>query len=118
MTTSYLAMWARDRQAIDGLPLQSVVHQISQRPAQHLGWLDRGVLAPGYLADLNIIDLDALACAPPEIATDLPAGGRRLLQAGRGYRYTLKRGTVTFEGGAHTGELPGRLLRGAQAGPG
>jgi N-acyl-D-aspartate/D-glutamate deacylase len=66
------------------------------------------------LADLNVIDLDALECLAPRIATDLPAGGRRLLQAATGYRWTVKRGTVTFEDGAHTGELPGRLLRGAQ----
>ena len=74
------------------MPVEAVVHQITQRPAAHFGWLDRGVVAPGYLADLNVIDLDDLGCAPPMIATDLPAGGRRLLQAATGYRWTIKRG--------------------------
>ena len=114
MTTTYLSLWARDRRDRDGMPLEAVVHQISRRPAAHFGWLDRGVVAPGYLADLNIIDLEHLECAPPEIATDLPAGGRRLLQAATGYRWTLKRGAVTFEDGVHTGELPGTLVRGTQ----
>jgi N-acyl-D-aspartate/D-glutamate deacylase len=118
MTTSFLTLWGRDRQGRDGLPIESVVHQISRRPAAHFGWMDRGVVAPGLLADLNVIDLDHLECAPPEIATDLPAGGRRLLQAATGYRCTVKRGSVTFEDGTATGELPGTLLRGAQAGPG
>ena len=85
MTTSYMTLWARDREGRDGLPLESVVHQISQRPAAHFGWLDRGVVAPGFLADLNVIDLEHLECSSPEIATDLPAGGRRLLQSARGY---------------------------------
>jgi N-acyl-D-amino-acid deacylase len=115
MTTSYLTLWARDREGMDGLPLESVVHQISQRPAAHFGWLDRGVVAPGFLADLNVIDLEHLECSSPEIAADLPAGGRRLLQSARGYKWTIKRGTVTFDDGAPTGELPGTLIRGAQA---
>jgi len=118
MTTSYMTLWGRDRQGRDGIPIESVVHQISRRPAAHFGWLDRGAVAPGLLADLNVIDLDNLECAPPEIATDLPAGGRRLLQAATGYRYTVKRGSVTFEDGVPTGELPGALVRGGQAGPG
>ena len=84
MTTSFMTLWARDREGRDGLPLESVVHQISQRPAAHFGWLDRGVVAPGFLADLNVIDLEHLECSSPEIATDLPAGGRRLLQSATG----------------------------------
>jgi N-acyl-D-aspartate/D-glutamate deacylase len=75
------------------------------------------VVAPGLLADLNVIDLEHLECAPPEITADLPAGGRRLLQAGRGYRWTVKRGAVTFEDGVQTGAQPGRLVRGEQGGP-
>jgi N-acyl-D-amino-acid deacylase len=117
MTTSFLSIWGRDRRDQDGVPVEGVVHQITQRPAAHFGWLDRGVLAPGYLADLNVIDLDGLGCAPPEITADLPAGGRRLLQSAHGYRWTLKRGTVTFEDGAHTGALPGSLVRGTQGAP-
>jgi N-acyl-D-amino-acid deacylase len=117
MTTSFLSIWGRDRRDRDGVPVETVVHQIAQRTAAHFGWLDRGVVAPGYLADLNVIDLDQLGCAPPRITADLPAGGRRLLQGARGYRWTLKRGTVTFEDGGHTGELPGALVRGAQTSP-
>lgn len=117
MTTSYLTMWARDRVDEGRMPLESVVHQITRRPAAHFNWLDRGLLAPGLLADLNVIDFENLACAPPGIVTDLPAGGRRFLQAAKGYRCTIKRGSVTFEDGVATGQLPGQLLRGAQPGP-
>jgi N-acyl-D-aspartate/D-glutamate deacylase len=117
MTTSFMTLWARDRADRDGLPIEAVVHQISQRPASHFGWLDRGAVAPGLLADLNVIDLENLECSSPEIATDLPAGGRRLLQAAKGYKWTIKRGAVTFEDDAPTGQLPGALIRGAQAGP-
>ena len=117
MTTTYLSMWARDLEGEEGLPVERVVHQLTRRPAAHFGWLDRGIVAPGLLADLNVIDLAHLECAPPEITADLPAGGRRLLQAARGYRWTVKRGTVTFDDGTPTGELPGQLVRGAQAGP-
>jgi N-acyl-D-amino-acid deacylase len=112
MTTTYLSLWGRDRRHDGGIPLEQVVHQITQRPAAHFGWLDRGVVTPGRLADLNVIDLDGLECRPPEIATDLPAGGRRLLQAATGYRWTVKRGQVTFEDGEPTGQLPGTLVRG------
>ena len=69
---------------------------------------------PGYLADLNVIDLEPLACHPPTIVHDLPAGGRRLMQTAAGYRATVKSGAVTFDDGEHTGELPGGLLRGAR----
>ena len=72
------------------------------------------MIAPGYLADLNLIDLDTLSLSPPEIVQDLPAGGSRLLQTPHGYRYTIKNGAVSFEQGEWTGELPDRLLRGAQ----
>ncbi len=114
MTTSYMTLWARDRNDQMSIPLEHVVRQLTRRPATHFGWLDRGLVAPGLLADLNIIDFARLNCASPRIETDLPAGGRRLLQSATGYRYTIKRGSVTFEDGAATGLLPGQLLRGAQ----
>jgi N-acyl-D-aspartate/D-glutamate deacylase len=117
MTTSYMTLWSRDRVGDSAIPLESVIYQLTRRPALHFGWSDRGLVAPGYLADLNVIDYEGLACAPPEIVTDLPAGGRRLLQEARGYRATIKRGAVTFENGVATGELPGVLLRGNQPGP-
>ncbi|MGE0730885.1 MAG: amidohydrolase family protein [Acidimicrobiia bacterium] len=108
--TYLLAHWARDR--ADGLPLEFVVKRQTSDTARHVGWTDRGVLAPGYLADLNVIDFDRLQLRRPTMINDLPAGGRRLMQTADGYRHTVKRGTVTFDEGAHTGALPGQLVRG------
>ena len=84
----------------------------TQRNAEHVGWRDRGVVAPGYLADLNVIALGEMTLAPPAIVQDLPAGGTRLLQKANGYRWTVKSGQVTFENGEWTGLTPGGLLRG------
>ena len=92
-----------------------MVHHITQRTAAHVGWLDRGVLAPGYLADINVIDMGALAAHPPSIVRDLPAGGRRLMQTASGYRHTFKGGVETFADGEHTGAMPGGLVRGARS---
>ena len=114
MATSFITLWARDRSDKTAIPLESVIHQLTLRPARHFGFDDRGIISPGYLADLNLIDLDALHCAPPHIVNDLPAGGRRLLQEATGYRATIKRGVVTFDNGQPTGKLPGQLLRGIQ----
>jgi N-acyl-D-aspartate/D-glutamate deacylase len=114
MTTSSLAVWSRDRRRGERIPVERIVHGHTQRNAAHMGWSDRGVVAPGYLADLNVIDLGELACHPPMIVNDLPAGGRRLMQTAAGYRATVKSGAVTFVDGEHTGELPGGLLRGAR----
>lgn len=116
-TTSFLTVWARDRREDQRLPIEQVVHHLTRRTAAHVGWLDRGLLAPGHVADLNVIDLDALGCAPPRIAHDLPAGGRRLVQDAYGYRWTVKSGVPTFRDGEPTGERPGRLLRGPQPAP-
>jgi N-acyl-D-aspartate/D-glutamate deacylase len=79
-----------------------------------VGLADRGLLAPGYKADLNIIDFDALRLHAPEVVHDLPAGGRRLLQRADGYRHTLVNGIEIMCNGQATGELPGKLLRGAK----
>jgi N-acyl-D-aspartate/D-glutamate deacylase len=114
-TTSYLTLWARDRP--DRLPIEEVVPRISRDTARYIGWHDRGTLRPGMLADINVVNLEALGCAPPKMARDLPAGGSRLLQRAYGYRYTVKSGVPTFIDGEQTGQLPGRLLRGAIAGP-
>lgn len=113
-TTSSLTTWARDRRDGPLLPIEWLINGHTQRNARHVGWYDRGVVAPGYLADLNVIDFDALSCAHPEIVRDLPAGGRRLVQRASGYKATIKSGVVTFEDGEHTGALPGGLLRGEQ----
>lgn len=116
-TTSFLTVWARDRRDGPPLPIQQVVHHLTRRTAEHVGWLDRGLLAPGHLADVNLIDLDALGCAPPRIAHDLPAGGRRLVQDATGYVMTVKAGVPTFEGGVPTGAVPGGLVRGTRPAP-
>jgi N-acyl-D-aspartate/D-glutamate deacylase len=75
---------------------------------------DRGTVEPGALGDLNLIDYEGLALGTPYVASDLPAGGRRLLQRASGYVATIKAGTMTFDRGEATGELPGRLVRGAR----
>ncbi len=109
--TSTLAIWARGNKAGSRVPLEQLVHGLTLRNAAHVGWHDRGRVAPGLRADLNIIDLDRLAVPPPEMVQDLPAGGRRLIQRPRGIDLTLCRGVTTFEDGKATGELPGVLIR-------
>ncbi len=117
MPTFMLPHWTRDRRRGDRLPLPLVVQRQTRDTAWFYGLRDRGVLAPGYRADVNVIDYDHLAFADPEVAYDLPAGGRRLVQRARGYDLTLCRGVAIVEGGEPTGALPGRLVRGPQAGP-
>jgi N-acyl-D-aspartate/D-glutamate deacylase len=73
------------------------------------------VLAPGYRADVNVIDMARLRLLPPQVVYDLPAGGRRLIQRAAGYRHTFVAGTEIVRNDEHTGALPGRLLRGATA---
>ena len=86
----------------------------TRETAKMYGFLDRGLLQPGYKADVNVIDLDALAIAPPRMVHDLPAGGRRLIQKIDGYRYTVCGGEVTYDQGEPTGAMPGKLIRGPQ----
>jgi len=112
--TSLLTLWARDRQRGDRLPLEMLVRKQTQDTARSYGLLDRGVIAPGYKADLNLIDFDALRLERPELIYDLPAGGRRIVQKAHGYRHTFVSGVEVMRDGEATGELPGRLLRGAQ----
>ena len=115
LTTADPRMASRGNRAGQRIPVEALINGYTQRNAAHVGWLDRGVIAPGYLADLNVIDLDNLSVSSPKLVEDLPAGGARFLQTARGYRYTVKRGTVTFEDGHQSGELPGCLQRGAQS---
>jgi N-acyl-D-aspartate/D-glutamate deacylase len=114
--TTLLAWWGRDRD-YGRLELPFLVHRQTQATARAVGLLDRGVLAPGYRADLNLIDFDALQARKPEMHHDLPAGGRRFVQPADGYVATVVAGTVTYERGAATGPLPGRLRRGPQPAP-
>jgi N-acyl-D-amino-acid deacylase len=108
--TYLLSYVARDR--AQTLPLELVVNRITQNTAKLYDLKDRGVIAPGYLADINIIDFDSLALRPPQMIYDLPSDGKRLIQKANGYIATIKRGVVTFEEGEATGALPGQLLRG------
>jgi N-acyl-D-aspartate/D-glutamate deacylase len=117
LPTFMLTHWARDRSRGERIALEQVVHLQTRRTAQLYGFGDRGLLAPGYLADLNVIDHDALALEPPEMVYDLPAAGKRLVQRARGYAATVKSGVVVREHDEATGEQPGRLLRGPQPTP-
>jgi N-acyl-D-aspartate/D-glutamate deacylase len=112
--TYLLTHWVRDRVRGPRVPIERVVARQTRETARLYGLDDRGQLAPGLLADVNVIDLDALTLAAPEMIYDLPANGRRLVQRVRGYEATVKRGVVTYEGGEATGALPGRLVRGPQ----
>jgi N-acyl-D-aspartate/D-glutamate deacylase len=112
-TTFLLTHWARDR-AEGRLPVELAVHKTTQATATLYGLGDRGVLAPGYVGDVNVIDFDRLALHRPTKVADLPGGASRLIQRADGYVHTIKGGTVTFDGGQHTGAEPGALLRGAR----
>jgi len=112
--TSNLTHWTRDRTRGPKLPLPYMVRQQTRVTAQALGLHDRGLIRPGYRADLNVIDYDRLQLLAPEVCHDLPAGGRRLMQRARGYSATLVAGQVTYRQGVASGALPGRLIRGAQ----
>lgn len=115
--TSNLTHWTRDRTRGPKLPLERMVHLQTRRTAAAVGLLDRGVVAPGYRADLNLIDYDRLTLRAPSVAYDLPAGGRRLIQRAHGYVATIVRGEPTYREGQPTGVLPGRLVRGPQPTP-
>jgi hypothetical protein len=114
-TTFLLTEWVRERGLFS---IEQAIHLLTQRPASLYGFADRGVLQPGKLADLNLIDLQALRIEPPHIARDLPAGGKRFLQGAQGYRYTIKSGQITYRDGRATEALPGRLLKRSELTPG
>ncbi len=115
--TFLLTHWVRDRTRGERIPIEEVVAAQTQRTASFFGMEDRGVLAPGMKADVNVIDLDALHIHAPEMVYDLPANGRRLIQKVDGYRYTICAGEVIYEDGQPTGALPGKLVRGHQGPP-
>jgi N-acyl-D-aspartate/D-glutamate deacylase len=109
--TFMLTHWGRDRSRGPRLPLEQLVRMQTGATADFFGFHDRGRLAPGLRADVNLIDFDRLQLHQPEIVHDLPAGGRRLVQRADGYRATLVAGTPTFENAEETGARPGRLVR-------
>jgi len=115
--TTLLTHWARDRTRGPRLPLEAVIRGQARDTARAVGLYDRGVIAPGYRADLNVIDHERLTLHAPEVRYDLPAGGKRLVQRATGYVATLVAGQVTYRDGEATDALPGRLLRGSQAAP-
>lgn len=112
--TFMLTHWSRDRDRGPRLPLEQVVAKQTSDTARAYGFHDRGFIAPGMKADINVIDFDRLECSAPQLLFDLPAGGRRIVQTAAGYVATIKSGTVTFENGVPTGALPGRLVRRGQ----
>ena len=112
--TFLLTHWARDRHRGDKLPLEYVIRKQSYDTAQLFGLSDRGVVEIGKRADVNIIDMDAITLHRPQMAYDLPAGGKRLIQGASGYDATIVNGVVTRRNGADTGARPGRLVRGAR----
>lgn len=112
LPTFMLTHWARDRSRGERLPLPWIVKALTRVPALTVGLADRGLIAPGCKADLNVIDFDRLRLMAPEVTYDLPAGGRRLVQRAEGYRATVVSGAVAYRDGEATGSLPGRLVRG------
>ncbi len=113
--TPLLPPWGRDRTRGPKLPLEFLVAKHSRVTAHHYGLYDRGVIAPGLKADLNVIDFEALRLRRPEVVYDLPAGGKRLIQKADGYRHTFVAGQEIMRDGEVCDALPGKLIRGAQA---
>ena len=113
--TFMLQHWVRDRKRGGRISLEHAIKRQCHDTARLYGLDDRGLLKPGYLADVNVIDFDRLKLGKPWLAFDLPAGGKRLLQKADGYVATVKSGVVTFRDGAMTGELPGIVVRGPQS---
>lgn len=115
LPTFMLTHWTRDRRRGPTLPLEDIVRRQTRHTAQVYGLNDRGLLAPGMKADVNVIDYEHLSCDAPYMAYDLPAGGKRLLQKAHGYVATLVAGQPIYEQGERTGALPGALVRGGVA---
>jgi N-acyl-D-aspartate/D-glutamate deacylase len=112
--TFMLEHWVKGRSRGERITLEQAIKRQCRDTAVLYGLEDRGVIAPGYLADINVIDMDRLKLGKPWLAFDLPAGGKRLLQKADGYVATIKSGVVTFRGGQWTGATPGGLIRGPQ----
>ena len=114
--TFMLQYWVRDR-AGQRITLENAIKRQCNDTARLYGLNDRGIIAPGYLADINVIDMERLKLGKPWLAFDLPAGGKRLLQKAEGYVATIKSGHVTFREGAMQGPTPGGVIRGPQTVP-
>ncbi|MCU1456502.1 MAG: hypothetical protein JWL73_594 [Actinomycetia bacterium] len=114
MTTYMLTHWARDRSRGPKLPLEIAVKRLTKDPSDLYGLGDRGVIAPGRRADLNLIDFEGLALGYPTRVEDLPAGAGRLTQRSEGYVETIVAGESVLVGGELTDQRPGRVVRGAR----
>ena len=112
LTTFMLERWSRARAG--HIPIEEVIRRLTSETACAVGLCDRGIIAPGYRADLNLIDIERIAVGRPQMVRDLPNGGARIGQLASGYVATLVAGEVTYREGVPTGALPGRLIRGAQ----
>lgn len=110
-STYMLSEYVRDQKTV---PIEQAISMMSRETAQSVGLGDRGILQPGYKADVNVIDLERLHLYAPRVKRDLPAGGKRLSQKADGYEATIVSGKVTYRNGRATGALPGRLVRGAR----
>lgn len=115
--TFLLTHWVRDRVRGEKLGVPEVIRALTHDTARAVGLEDRGVIAPGYAADINVIDLAAMRLPSPRVTHDLPKGGRRLSQRAEGYVATIVNGRVTYRNGVPTGQLPGELVRGRQVAP-
>jgi N-acyl-D-aspartate/D-glutamate deacylase len=113
--TTLLTHWARDRERGTTFDLPFLIQRQCRGTAETVGLLDRGLLAPGLKADMNVIDFEQLSVRPPTVVDDLPAGGKRLVQGANGYLHTFVSGVETQAGGEPTDARPGRLVRGARA---
>ncbi|MDE1174264.1 MAG: amidohydrolase family protein [Parvibaculaceae bacterium] len=116
LPTFMLTHWCRDRNG-ERLDLATVIKAQTKDTADAVGLYDRGVIRPGYKADINVIDFDRLQLRSPHMVYDLPSGARRLMQEADGYVATIASGKVIYREGVATGELPGRLVRGHKAAP-
>jgi len=110
-----ITKWVKERKSFE---LEKAIHLLTRQPAELYSLKDRGLIAPGYKADINLIDYEALSLKTPHIVNDLPAGGKRLLQHANGIVSTMVSGTVIYQSGEATGALPGKLVRGQQQDPG
>ena len=109
-----LTKWVKDEGLFD---YGKAIRMITREPAEFFSLKDRGLLAPGMKADINIIDFEKLSLKTPHIVSDLPGGGNRFLQNADGIEATFVSGEMIYSGGEATGALPGKLVRGMRAEP-
>ena len=117
LSTYFLTHWATHPDPEKRVELPRAIRMLASDTANAVGFHDRGRIAPGMKADVNVIDLARLRLHAPHPVYDLPGGGRRLVQHADGYDATIVSGTVTYRSGVATGALPGRLVRGARPAP-